>query len=348
MLILNRKTVRQIVQVLLGIVLILAGGTKLFSPVETSEAVSGYLPLKPILLRTLIWFVSIVEIGIGTVLILQLENPSRTSSLLIALIGFSLFLGVSIGRYIITDDGGCGCFGSLEVFDSPVSALGRDFVLLGTAVASLVLEDARKATTIGLLMAIPLVTVGNLSLSLVNGLDHFPASGLQHEKGSESQWYGLGAEKVNGQGIAAIISAHFGQGYSYEVLEEGQTVYRVQGAPRNGGLAGWVSMRILPVPQVKWGPVYRIVAVYDSHLRLTNLEIEPPTTVPDYWPNAREMKLLVTELVGYRGHRLFDSSNNVLKSRDSEVLGAFIIKALNNISYNLLYSLGPEGLGGPG
>ncbi|MFO7767757.1 MAG: hypothetical protein R6W82_02200 [bacterium] len=326
----------------------MAGGTKLFSPVETSEAIYAYLPLKPILLRMLIWFVSIIEIGIGTVLVLQMANPSRTSSLIIALIGFSLFLGVSIGRYIITDDGGCGCFGSLEILSSPIPALGRDVVLLGTAATSLILEDARRAATIGLLMALPLVTAGNLSLSLANGLDQFPASGLQHEKGSESQWYGLSIETVNGQGIAAIVSGSFGQGYSYGVLEEGQTIYRVQGGPRNGGLAGWVSMRMLPVPQVKWGPVYRIVAVYDSQLRLTNLDIEPPAIVPDYWPNAREMKLLVTELTGHQGHKLFDSSNNVLKSRESEVLGAFIIKALNNISYNLLYSLGPEGLGGPG
>lgn len=117
------------IEVVIGLVFLVAGGLKAWEPLDFMRQIGDYEILTaPLLIRIVAWIMIIAEIALGTALIVGYRRRWSVPIAALLLSGFLVTLGWAwyIGS---TED--CGCFGSW-VRRTPAEAFAEDLVMLAT------------------------------------------------------------------------------------------------------------------------------------------------------------------------------------------------------------------------
>ncbi len=116
------------IEILIGLVFLTAGGLKAYEPLDFIRQIGDYgIVTQPQLVRLIAWVMILVEVGLGTAMVVGFRRRISVPLAMLMLIGFIVMLGWA-WQSGATED--CGCFGSW-VKRTPAEAFTEDLLMLG-------------------------------------------------------------------------------------------------------------------------------------------------------------------------------------------------------------------------
>ena len=209
------RVAARICQIVIGIVFLVAGGAKVWSPIifywESMPFIQGVLRLgpsiSPVVSRVAL-FMGVIECGLGFALVMN-WRPKWSLRFGVALMAFFLFLTVSAwSRGLL--DANCGCFGTL-VQRGPAEATTENGIMLAMLLFALVKRGSVFTAPEGLARRI--VTGGVLVALVVTGARFFPEMG-RLEGGDLQVGLELESLEVSGSDVDIYRGAYLVQLFS--------------------------------------------------------------------------------------------------------------------------------------
>jgi len=117
-------------RLLIGFVMLIAGILKLRAGFAWSkQTLSSYIQLPPLILNGMVWLLPLLEVGLGTALIVGFLTPHMVFVAFVLLLGFSL---VTLYAILKGRDHDCGCFGKIRLKQhGGPTIIYRNTVLMG-------------------------------------------------------------------------------------------------------------------------------------------------------------------------------------------------------------------------